>query len=113
MNRPDPITVTLTREEADWLDDVLDDERKEDWERGENSSYGHDYLGIADALYAKLRAALDPEATITEEMVERGAKAMWENEFGLSWPTDSHPKIADSYRRSTRICLEAALGEDE
>ena len=103
--QPDPITVTLTREEAEGV--LFQIRPFYSWER---EKYPDDELTTAEA---KLRAALDSEATITEEMVEAGTKARWENDTGLSWPLDGHPEMADSWRRSTRICLEAALGEDE
>ena len=96
---PDPITVTLTREEAEALG-------------------GKAYpLAACRSGQAKLREAVYSEARpITDEMVEAGAKAMYERDYlwdQRRWPDQADYWEAKEYRADARACLEAALGEDE
>lgn len=85
--QPDPITVTLTREEAEALG-------------------GKAYpLAACRSGQAKLREAVYSEArpTITEEAVERGAKAILAVE-------QAGQVAEDWYVGLSRACLQAALG---
>ena len=95
--KPDPITVTLTREEAEVVASDIDS--------GQVLAFGYQ-VAAARRAKAKLRAALDSEATITEEMVEQVAadirKVEQDGRAGWDW-----------YRALARACLEAALKEDE
>ena len=111
-DKADPITVTLTREEAKCL--------AGDYIEGfEKDGTPIDFIGLELAAEEKLRAALDSEArpTITEAMVERGAQALWRAyrrayRTGPTWAEakryyESDVKVT---RTAARACLQAALG---
>lgn len=56
---------------------------------------------------ARLRYAL----TITDEMVERAAEALYRQEFGSGWDDDPTEGEKDEFRDEARRILEVALGE--
>lgn len=63
--------------------------------------------GDTDAEGAPLREA----PTITDEMVERAAEALYRQEFGSGWDEDPTEGEKDEFRDEARRILEVALGE--
>lgn len=62
--------------------------------------------GDTDAEGAPLREAL----TITDEMVERGAVALFRASTDEDWETGPDESERDEWRAQARVALEAAMG---
>lgn len=74
------------------------------------SQWGGEYGADLLAEVVRLRAL----TTVTDEMIERGALAFYEDDApeGFSWDNESE-MVRDVYRHITRAVLDAALGTGE
>ena len=80
--------------------------------KGNTSWEGIVVLTDATELLAEV-ARLQKALTITDEMVEHAAKAMYWQEFGSGWDDDPTEGEKDEFLDEARRILEAALGKEK
>lgn len=78
--------------------------------KGNTSWEGIVVLTDATELLAEVEH-LQKALTITDEMVERAAEALYRQEFGSGWDEDPTEGEKDEFRDEARRILEVALGE--
>lgn len=77
--------------------------------KGNTSWEGIVVLTDATELLTEV-ARLREAPTITDEMVERAAEALYRQEFGSGWDEDPTEDEKDEFRELAREVIEAALG---
>lgn len=120
----------MTQPLSEWLQEVkarLEEmavmKARVDAESTEKSNFQHWYAAQLRFHYARqtfdahapadlARAVeeLEKPAVVTDEMVERAAKAAYEFDWrGSSYEKEGDPRLVDDYRKWARVALEAAL----